>query len=1718
MELSGASSSTDRSGEGDASVPVGRRLTGRTVSLRGLELVAIALVALAPALMPASAAAPTSLPTTISSDMTLTQAGSPYTGTSVTINSGVTVTAQPGVKVQLSGTLTVNGTLNAQGTATDPVVFTSTQDSAAGQWRGIALNSGAGASALDHVEVRYAGYNLTQAISVLGSSPSITNSIIRNNSARGIFVGSGSPEIAHNTVVDNGSYGIYDNTTQIKVHDNDVERNGGAGIYAYGSGGSLGGNTVRNNGGYGIQYSPPSNTSIVPSDIANNTLTGNGYSNALKLSGTLSQSTSWQDGGTPLAIGIGSLTISSGTTLTLGPGVVVKGAAGQTVGLVVDGTLDAEGTAEQPVTFTSIKDDTAGGDTNGDGANSSPAGGDWRGISYSANSGGGTLDHARISYGSWTYYSKPMIEINCPCSSPPTIRHSEISYSGRAGVGVLGTPGGSGPIVAWSHFHGNTYGMTYGGTGTLAAPNNDWGCPSGPRPYGCGDSVSSRTDPTPWNGSRNPSGDCHGQHHHCGEGADPVSLAVGDLTYSHTDLALTGRGDPLVFARSYNSGDTSDSGLGPGWSHTGLITASEEESGDVTITRADGRQDTFTQTQSGYSPPPGITDALVKNGDGTYKLTTLDRAVYQFNASGRIATITDDHGLATTYNYDSNGRLASISDASGQSLAFTYNSSNHITKVTDSAGRYVSYAYSSAGNLQTVTDALGGTTTYAYDSAHRLTSITDPRGVTFLRNTYDAQGRVTEQRDGLDNLWDLDYTSGQTTVTEPEGGTRTYSFDSQDRLVSETDELGHTTTYGYDAAGNLNDIVRPGGAAWQLNYNSGGNPTSITDPLGDQQSYGYDGQNRLTSYTDPRNKTFSYTWSPANDVTQLTDPQNHTTTLAYNSAGQPTAVTDPSDHTTSYGYDSRGNLTSLTDPLGHATAYGYDAYNNLTSVTRPGLAAETLERNKLGDLLSVTTPAGNKTSYTYDANGEPTQITDPALNTWQIVRDAMERPIQVTDPLGNQTQIAYDGDLNTTQVTDRRGNITTYGYDQANQLTEVERPAGDSYSFAYDERGNRTQASDPLGHTTTYAYDLADRLTQVEEPLGTTTHYGYDAAGNLTSLTDPRGNETDFAYDPLGRLTEIDQPLVKQASFAYDPAGNLASRTTDAGNLAYTHDAADRLTQVASGQDVLRTFAYDAADRLTQATDAQGKAIAISYNGEDLPTSIDDGRGQTVTRSYDSRGNLVSQVDGRGTTTYAYNALGLITGLTDPQGTAQTFAYNPEGSLTESDLGSGAVTTDSYDADGRLTRTATQAGQNTLQSFDYAYDADGRAISQIDEQGQQTTYGYDALGRLASFNPPDQPATTYSYDAAGNRTQAGSTTYDYNALNQLTHSSDGADYTYDGAGRLTQTTNGNNATAYSWDPLDELSRVEDGQGTTSYTYDALGRRSERTDANGTETAHYGDLSDLPILDTGFEGGILRSYVQGPGIQSQTALLEQRADGATTYPLANAHGDVTAVLDATGQINSMERYDPWGAELSGPSLQMGYLGAFERPTDPSTGLVQMGVRPYNPELGRFVTEDRLGGATWSGQSLDRYGYVGEDPMNRYDLNGLSPCILGFIACNEDDDPCASVLSGPMLPLCLVPQDAENDVVNTSAGIGDGITSNPFSSLGLGPNFSLTRSLRDDVLNKPGNVDYDSELYRLGTIAGDAGRFGLGATYRWYRFRPRPNEFPVEQPPRDVDPTP
>ncbi|MFO0871611.1 MAG: pre-peptidase C-terminal domain-containing protein [Pirellulales bacterium] len=193
-----------------------------------------------------------------------------------------------------------------------------------------------------------------------------------------------------------------------------------------------------------------------------------------------------------------------------------------------------------------------------------------------------------------------------------------------------------------------------------------------------------------------------------------------------------------------------DSPFGAGWGIAGWQQAYEQADGSVLIVDGDGSQLLFlpVATAAGqYQRPLGDFSNLQKN-QGAFRRTLPDQTVYQFDVTGRLATVTDRQGNVTRYEYDGAGRLAAIVDPVGLSTHFAY-SSGHLSTITDPANRVTRFSFDAEGNLTSVTDPDGATRTWRYDSLHHMIGETDQLGQE-ERTTYDFAGRAVQavRKDG----------------------------------------------------------------------------------------------------------------------------------------------------------------------------------------------------------------------------------------------------------------------------------------------------------------------------------------------------------------------------------------------------------------------------------------------------------------------------------------------------------------------------------------------------------------------------------------------------------------------------------------------------------------------------------------------------------------------------------------------------------------------------------------------------------------------------------------------------------------------------------------------------------------------------------------------------------------------------------------------------------
>jgi uncharacterized repeat protein (TIGR01451 family) len=329
---------------------------------------------------------PTTVCGTITSDTLWKALDGPFIVTcEVVVPAGVTLTLEPGVVVKFNSLLGIQvlGNLAARGTGSRGILFTSNRSRLRrGDWDGIGIGNG-GTAALEWATVEYAGAPagpwdaLVQVAQ--GGSATVSHSILRGSDEYGLWLANGQATVEDSLFTDTDNVAVYVQTNA-PANPTRVVRNTFSGNRSYPI-------SVEYNNG-------------ATAEIGENGGSGNKFA-SVRVSGTLSGDVTWAlNPGLTYLVG-GDLTVTRRGRLTLGPGLVVKLETAAS-DLFVDGTLDAAGSAAEPIVFTSFKDDAAGGDTNGDAAAASPAPGDWGQIRFAPGSRASRLDHCVVAYGAST--------------------------------------------------------------------------------------------------------------------------------------------------------------------------------------------------------------------------------------------------------------------------------------------------------------------------------------------------------------------------------------------------------------------------------------------------------------------------------------------------------------------------------------------------------------------------------------------------------------------------------------------------------------------------------------------------------------------------------------------------------------------------------------------------------------------------------------------------------------------------------------------------------------------------------------------------------------------------------------------------------------------------------------------------------------------------------------------------------------------------------------------------------------------------------------------------------------------------------------------------------------------------------------------------------------------------------------------------------------------
>jgi RHS repeat-associated protein len=629
------------------------------------------------------------------------------------------------------------------------------------------------------------------------------------------------------------------------------------------------------------------------------------------------------------------------------------------------------------------------------------------------------------------------------------------------------------------------------------------------------------------------------------------------------------------------------------------------------------------------------------------------------------------------------------------------------------------------------------------------------------------------------------------------------------------------------------------------------------------------------------------------------------------------------------------------------------------------------------------------TVYTYDGIGRTTAVTQPnnagvtqyvyAGNTVKVIDPAGKWKLFTTDALGNLRQV--------TEPNPAGGTFDTYyTYSTLNQLLAV----------------SMTRPKLPADGTNvpqlrTFAYNNDQRLQSVTNPENGTTSFTYNADGSMATKTDANTQVLSYYYDTLGRLTQVKTGSYILRTLTYDANGGYGSYL--AGRLAKVdYGVGNSNPYSAQGNAWTEMYSYDAAGGMLKKKlilarnnfyphnvsgsleasweyDDEGKVKSIQYMTfyqGGYPTA-----GPKYTYTYDSMARPLSLSDG--TNNFAsgatYGPAGEMTAL-QYAGMSESRTYNEQKQLTGIAVyGLGAITYN-YPATQNNGRIASMSSTMTGESVTYAYDSLNRLISATSAGQWGLDFSYDGFGnRLTQNLQTGQwqgyvPTNQQSYDMTKNRLL--DKTYDNNG-NMIGLSYDPATFdvenrmvafktdTYDYAPdnkRIYKYTPGTN-------PLQEVYFYAGGRKIATYTFYLP---SDPDDPDVPASIQFA-LSNYNIY---FGGKLIVSNGQG-------VVLDRL-------------GSVVArAVDVNSSVFERHTYFPYGEERTSngqpTTNNRDKFGTYFR--DASTGLDYADQRYYSSQFGRFATADpfQTRGVIDQPNSLNRYAYVNDDPIDYVDIRGL-----------------------------------------------------------------------------------------------------------------------------------
>ena len=916
---------------------------------------------------------------------------------------------------------------------------------------------------------------------------------------------------------------------------------------------------------------------------------------------------------------------------------------------------------------------------------------------------------------------------------------------------------------------------------------------------------------------------------------DPVDLATGDFTESHTDLSLPGAGVPLAFTRTYDAqaaqaevtNGSADPPLGYGWSDSlGLNVSYDSSTQTATVTEENGAQTTFNEYESGSANPwcsgstnfcasaPRIEATLNQNtgGSWTYVRTTGSSAqeTFTFSSGGALTSIADATGDTVSSSSYSPGTGQTVCPSGDTCQAWTSSASGRqLVLATDSSGQLVSVFDPNAGQSASFSYSGSGCSSWSGSETPDLCSVTDPGGVTSTF-TYDSANSAA----------DFDY--DMLTETPPgSSGTTTNVYNTGGQISQQTDPSGAVTTLAYSGTSASFD----GGTTTVTSYPDG---TGSGEPQ-DSTIYSFS-SNVLVAETQGATGT-----SPTTETYQR-DPVSLLSDSVADGNGNFTQSAYQLYDGTGGTEISSANVLSSTDAMDNTTQNVYNAFNEAWCTVDP---AETAD--------GVTCPSSPPTSP--PAPG----ASDPDLGATINFYNSSDQLTATTDTLGNTTTYSY-----TSGVSGVPNGLMYCSVDPVDYQASVTCPSygathvSGTTTSTFDSAGDTLTSTNADGDTTTKVYGVSGHpglVSSSTDPDGTVTSYTYNGAGQVLTQTvsfNSYSATTAYAYDSYGRqYCEVDPN--EYALGVRCPSSPPSASSPPADVTSTFYDADGRVIQTTSPIGGTTVTAYDDAGNVyctvTPANYASGTRCPSSEPTTPPTVGSDSYLGATIT---------------------TYDANGRATQVTNPLGGITLSSYDDDNNVLQTTVESNnstsdpnVVTTNTYDADDQVTSTTVDSGSSLASTTQKSYDPNGNAYCSVSANATaagSSTYQCPPWQAAWIASPPS-PSSLYSSTPTSAQADNVTTTF-YNDDGQQVQS------TNPDVETTVNAIDGDGRTYCSVDPVnyaDAVSCPAEGAthvtGTSTTSYDAAGQTLATTDQLGDLTSYTYDAAGHVLTTTDPRGEV-----------------------------------------------------------------------------------------------------------------------------------------------------------------------------------------------------------------------------------------------------------------------